>query len=147
MPNTAEIYDLLLDHAAASEEAVREVLLGLTWTLCRGESGIGLAMSPAAGGSLEARSLPWPRTLAGRRLAELAGWIRSWDPYAATVGMAAVNAALAGNETARQLMAAATPLAAGNLAVFDHFRPFLAGKKWRSSGAIRGWTTGLKDST
>lgn len=126
MPRPHEVYDLLLDHAGACREPVREALLGLTWTLCRHEGGLGLAMSPSLVTGLETRSLPWSGTLAGRPVSELAGWLRSWQPFEATVGMAAVNAAINPTST---LVAGAVPLAPGNLAVFEHFLPRLAGKR------------------
>jgi len=45
MSHPRRVYDLLLDHAC-SEGPVAEAIIGLTWTICRGE-GVGLAMSPA----------------------------------------------------------------------------------------------------
>jgi len=129
----SEVYDLLLDHAAACDEAVREIVIGLTWTLCQSGAGAGLAMSPAAQTGLETRSLPWSGTLAGTKLSELAAWLRSWQPFEASVGMAAVNAAL--NPT---LPENAVPLAAGNLAVFEHFLPHLAGKRVAVIGRYPG---------
>jgi len=139
----SEVYDLLLERASASGEVAREVVLGLTWTLCRSDTSTGLAMSPAGGHDVQTRQLPWPGTLAGRPLADLAGWVRSWNGYEATVGMAAVNAAI--NATTGML-AAAEPLGAGNLAVFDHFRSRLAGRKVAVVGRYPGldaWAEGL----
>ena len=75
------------------------------------------------------RTLTWPGTLAGRPLSELAGWLRSWDPYEATVGMAALNALL---NPGSDLAASAVPLwpvGPANLAVFEHFRSELAGQR------------------
>jgi uncharacterized protein (DUF4213/DUF364 family) len=130
-------YELLLGQVSAcpaAQRPVAEVLIGLTWTLCRAEgepaapesgSACGLAMSP---GRLS-RTLSWPGTLAGRPLGELADWLSSWDPFESTVGMAALNCALnPGSESA----ADATPLfpdGADNLAVFRHFAPRLPGKR------------------
>ena len=134
-PRPSEVYDLLRDHAGGSDETARELVLGLTWTLCRGEGGMGLAMSPAVETGIETRRLSWSGTLAGRPLAELAGWIESWQPFEAAVGMAALNAAL---NPASKLAQAAVPLAAGNLAVFDHFLPHLAGRKVAVVGRYPG---------
>ena len=75
------------------------------------------------------RTLPWPGTLAGRPLHELATWLRSWDPYEATVGMAAVNALW---NLGSDLAASAPPLrpaGPANLAVFEHFRIQVAGQR------------------
>ena len=128
--NPWAVYDLLLDHAAATDDVAEEVVMGLVWTLCRGGRGTGLAMTPAAA----PRTLPWPGTLVGRPLAQLAGWLRDWDPHAASVGLAAVNAVI--NTQDNPLLARARPLdkpldrgAPGNLAVFAHFLPQLAGRR------------------
>jgi uncharacterized protein (DUF4213/DUF364 family) len=124
--NPWAVYDLLLDHAAATDDVAEEVVMGLVWTLCRGGRGTGLAMTPAAA----PRTLPWPGTLVGRPLAQLAGWLRDWGPHAASVGLAAVNAVI--NTQDNPLLARARPLDAavpGNLAVFGHFLPQLAGRR------------------
>lgn len=122
MEKPSRIYELLLDYAA-SETRVEALSIGLVWTVCKAE-GIGLAMSPAA----YTRTLPWSGTLVGKTLSELAGWINDWEPYKATVGMAAINCSL----NARELPAGVTllsPLENANLAVFEHFLPQLYGKK------------------
>jgi uncharacterized protein len=83
-----EIYDLLID-SSKTDISVEEILIGLTWTICRAE-GIGLCMSPG----IPTRTLSWSGTLVNKSIAELADWIRSWDSYQATVAMAAINAAI-----------------------------------------------------
>lgn len=123
MSNPHRIYDLLLDHARG-EARVAEVMIGLTWTLCRGE-GIGLAMSPGT----PTRTLPWPGTLAGRPLRELASWVRSWDPYEATLGMAAANALVNAHSPLPAKSAPLCPNGSANLAVFEHFADRLAGRR------------------
>ncbi len=118
------IYELLLD-ACASKDAAGEILIGLVWTFCRGENSdhLGLAMSPGAA----TRVLPWPGELRGKPVAELTAWIRSWEPYQAAIGMAAINYCL----NARALPESIAVGGIGefpNLAVFDHFLPQLLGK-------------------
>ena len=118
-----DLYDRLLDAIPAGPQ-VRDVVIGLTWTLCR-STGWGLAMSPGT----PTRTLSWPGTLGGRCVRDLAAWVRSWDPYEATVGMAVVNSVI---NAASDLAASATPLfptGPANLAVFEHFAPRLAGKR------------------
>src|SRR5690554_5006010 len=88
MTNTYDIYDLLQDYAAAPA-SVREVLIGLVWTYCETDA-VGLAMSPG----ISTRTLSWAGTLRGKSVAELSAWVREFDPYRATVGMAAVNAGI-----------------------------------------------------
>ncbi|MDD1650809.1 MAG: DUF364 domain-containing protein [Methylococcaceae bacterium] len=122
MASPFEIYDLLEDYAAGPE-AVREVIIGLVWTYCEAEA-IGLAMSPG----IPTRTLPWAGSLRGRPLAELARWVRSFEPYPATLGMAAVNAAI----NHRHSLPEGVRLPAGlngNLAVFEHFLPLIRDKK------------------
>jgi hypothetical protein len=119
MANPYEIYDLLQDYAAGPA-TVREVLIGLVWTYCEAEA-CGLAMSPA----IPTRTLPWAGTLRGKPVAELARWVREFEPYQATVGMAAVNAAI----NRRHALPDGKTLPAGNLAVFGHFLPAIQGKK------------------
>jgi uncharacterized protein (DUF4213/DUF364 family) len=128
--NPWTVYELLLDRAAGTAHVAEDVLMGLVWTLCRGGRGTGLAMTPAAA----PRTLSWPGTLVGRPLPQLAAWLRDWDPHAACVGLAAVNAVI--NTADNPLLARARPLdnpldrgAPGNLAVFAHFLPQLAGRR------------------
>ncbi|MEM8602764.1 MAG: DUF364 domain-containing protein [Cyanobacteria bacterium P01_H01_bin.121] len=114
-----QIYDLLKE-ASHSTTPIQEVLIGLTWTLCQVD-GIGVAMSPGQ----VTRTLPWSGTLVNRPVADLAAWIDSWNPFEATVGMAAINATL---NAASPLLEAAqplTPTGSGNLAVFEHFLPMI----------------------
>ncbi|WP_295446633.1 DUF364 domain-containing protein [uncultured Thiodictyon sp.] len=127
------IYDLLID-AVPTAACADEVLIGLTWTLCRTAGGIGLAMSPGTA----TRTLAWPGTLAGRRLAELAPWVRAWDPFEATVGMAAINAALNPGAVLAATAVGLTPGPAANLAVFHHFADQLAGRRVAVIGRYPG---------
>ncbi|WP_020159884.1 DUF364 domain-containing protein [Methylobacter marinus] len=127
MNQANRIYELLLDYAADNAR-ITELTVGLVWTACKaqrdGDSVLGLAMSPG----LPTRTLAWPGTLAGKTLGELAGWITDWEPYKATVGMAAINCSLNARELPAGLTLQPTP-GLGNLAVFEHFLPQLQGKK------------------
>lgn len=122
MENPARIYELLLDYAVSNTE-VTELNIGLVWTVCKAQH-IGLAMSPG----IPTRTLSWPGTLTGKTLAELAGWITDWEPYKATVAMAAINCSLNRYELPPGITLLPTPDSA-NLAVFDYFLPQLQGKK------------------
>jgi len=88
MINPSEIYSILLNYGN-STTPIKEVIIGLTWTLCEAE-GIGLCMSPA----IPTRTLSWSGTLVNRIPSELAPWLRSWNSYDATVGMAVINAVI-----------------------------------------------------
>lgn len=122
MANPYAFYDLLQDHAA-SAATVRDVLIGLVWTYCEADA-IGLAMSPG----LSTRTLPFAGALRGKPVAELARWVREFEPYRATVGMAAVNAAINHRQVLPESVAL-EPGASGNLAVFEHFLPLIQDKK------------------
>ncbi len=111
-----------MDHAD-SDMPVTELTIGLVWTVCKAQQ-LGLAMSPGT----PTRTLPWSGSLAGKSLGELAAWITDWEPYKATVGMAAIVCSL----NRFELPSGITLLAAadrGNLAVFEHFLPQLKDKK------------------
>lgn len=118
------VYDCLLQ-AADSTERIHEVLIGLTWTLCRSAPGIGLAMSPGTA----TRTLPWPGTLVGQPMVEIAAWVRDWDPYRATVGMAALNAVLNVSSPLLKRALPIIPKGPANLAVFEYFADRLSGQK------------------
>jgi hypothetical protein len=135
---TEAFYQLLLDHADSSTK-VEELILGLTWTFCRSETGIGLAMSPGQ----PCRTLPWAGTLRGRTVKELATWIQHTDPFESSIGMAAINSVI--NDES-ELVARAKPLAGqwpGNLAVFEHFLPQLRDQRIAVIGRYPGMDTYL----
>ena len=124
MSHPKRIYELLLDYAAGDTKAAA-INIGLVWTSCTSEEQhTGLAMSP----QLPIRTLTWPGSLAGKTLGELAGWITDWEPYKATVGMAAINCSLNQHELPSGITLLPVP-ELGNLAVFEHFLPLLQGKK------------------
>jgi uncharacterized protein len=79
--------DLVLGVAA---DPARRVVIGLNWLLVEGTHGCGLAATPRPPGGCKA--LPASGRLAGRPLAELAGWVTSLDPLEAALGVAAINA-------------------------------------------------------
>lgn len=142
--NLWEVYDLLLDQAE-DHTAIEEVIIGLTWTLCRAE-GIGLAMSPTQA----TRTLAWPGTLRGRAVADVASWVREWNPWQAAVGMAAVNAIINSgfNNNGSDIASRAIPVESqgpANLAVFKHFQTRLQGKRVVVVGRYPGLDSILQD--
>ena len=141
--NPWEIYDLLIERAHAvlnesdkPEPKIRQVIIGLTWTLCLNDAdGIGLCMSPGQ----YTRTLPWSGTLVGRPLKEMFSWVKSWNPFEAAVGLAAINSVI--NPNALGVTAQAVPIhgsGAQNLAVFDFFLPRLKNKKVAVVGRYPG---------
>ncbi len=124
MSDPYEIYDLLQDYASGPEP-VRNVVIGLVWTYCEAEA-VGLAMSPG----IPTRTIDWAGTLRGRPLEGLVGWVREFDPYRATVGMAAVNAGINRLRSPPDGIRLAPQRGRGNnLAVFDHFSPQIRGRR------------------
>lgn len=125
MQASQRIYELIAD-SASSAAVVEEVLIGLTWTLARSESGNGVAMSP---GTLT-RTLPWSGTLSGKSAQDFMPWLRSWNPYEATVAMAVANSII--NHSSPLLQQARTidgDGASSNLRVFEYFAPLLKGQR------------------
>jgi len=120
-----EVYELLLDSCSSGLKA-DQILIGLVWTLCQDESqgATGLAMSP----NIATRTLAWPGTLTGKPLTELAAGILAWEPYKATVALAAINCCLNSRAIPDSVLLEAHDDNA-NLAVFDYFLPKLQGKK------------------
>ncbi|MCQ8102501.1 DUF364 domain-containing protein [Methylomonas sp. SURF-2] len=125
MANPKHVYELLLDHCS-SEAVVDNLMIGLVWTLCktRDQSGIGLAMSPGHA----TRTLSWSGSLTGKPITDLAAWILDWNPYQATVAMAAINSCINSRPLPESVALPADPEHA-NLAVFDYFLPQLHHKK------------------
>lgn len=126
MKSRDAVYDLI-EAAVDDVMVIEQACLGLTWTSCRSGNAIGFAQSPG----IASRVLSFPGSLAGRTAAELATWLRSWDPFEATVGLSAANVAI--NTMDNPLMRQAVRLEAGdtpaNLVVFEHFRARLERKK------------------
>lgn len=119
-------YELIRDAVGEDSTPIEAMTIGLAWSSCRTAEGLGLAMSPGS----STRLLEWPGSVAGRQVYEVAKWLSSWNFYEATVGLAAANAVI--NRRDNALMSGATPLrpeGPANLAVFEYFRPRLAGRK------------------
>lgn len=132
MTNPQKIYDLLLDYGNAQTQ-VSEVIIGLTWTFCQAEE-IGLCMSPG----IATRTISWSGTLVNRSIAQLASWVRSWDIYQATVGMAAINAAINRHSALPEQAQPLISKDSANLAVFENFLPQIRGKQVSIVGRYPG---------
>jgi len=124
MNSPKRLYELLLDHCT-SNAVVDNLLIGLVWTLCqsRNDSSAGLAMSPG----IATRTLPWSGDLSGKAITDLAAWILDWEPYKATVAMAAINSCLNSRALPDSVLLENTG-EQSNLAVFDYFLPQLQNK-------------------
>lgn len=128
MDDPKRLYECLLDYCSSSLR-IEKACIGLVWTVCQtsfSEQPVsGLAMSPA----VATRTLPWPGTLKGRTLKEVGQWLTEWEPYQASMAMAAINCSI--NSIARPPEGLVLPAqsSAANLTVFHHFLPQLHGKK------------------
>lgn len=123
---TLSIYDLIENRLAEDPGRIDRACLGLTWSYCRSEKRLGLAMSPGE----SCRTLSWPGTLRGKTLSEIASWLRSWNGHEACLGLAAANAAI--NCVGNPVMEAAAAIPkgrSGNLAVFEYLRPRLLNRR------------------
>ena len=133
------IYELLLDYGN-SQAVVKEILIGLTWTLCQTD-GLGLAMSP----NIPTRTLTWSGTLVKQKVRDLAPWLKSWQPYEATVAMAAINSVINPRSPLLEKAQILPTKGDKNLAVFEYFLPMLKGKKVSIIGRYPGLSIYEKD--
>ncbi|NLO27129.1 MAG: DUF364 domain-containing protein [Actinobacteria bacterium] len=85
MTDSWVIYDRLLEEIP-SDAVVKACLVGRSWTVVDSE-GLGIAMTCRGDPQRSALRPPY----SGRRLSELAAYLRSWDLHEASLGMAAVN--------------------------------------------------------
>lgn len=128
MDDPKRIYECLLDYCSTSE-VIEKMGIGLVWTVCQTSSSdqiySGLAMSPFA----PVRTLKWPGTLAGKPLSDIGHWLMEWEPYQATVGMAAINCSINKPWSLPQGKTLQVNVEGANLTVFDYFLPQLINKK------------------
>lgn len=125
MTNPKYVYELLLDHCT-SDAVLDQIMIGLVWTVCQTNHnrGLGLAMSPG----YATRTLSWSGSLHGKPVKDIAAWILDWNPYQATVAMAAINSCINSRPLPDSILLEHNPEYA-NLAVFEHFLPQLLRKK------------------
>lgn len=127
MDDPKRLYECLLDYCS-STQIIERIGIGLVWTVCQSRVSqslhSGLAMTPV----VPTRTLRWPGTLAGKTLKDVARGLMDWEPYRATVGMAAVNCSINAGSIADGASLDVRPGAA-NLTVFEHFLPLLQEQK------------------
>lgn len=126
-----EIYDELIA-AVAPGLQVRECLMGMHWTLIR-SNAVGMALTPFG-----APRIYGPRgssvvagignRIAGMPLHELAQFVKSWNPYEASLGLAAINSVFNLPEQVEQLYG--RPLSTqGQVSAFTYYSELVKGKK------------------
>lgn len=130
------IYDALT--AALPDEALQDVLCGLHWFAVRGQSGVGLAMTPGEGPNALPDAGHYTDATAGfAKLSDLARLSRSWNFAEAALGLAAINAGF--NSPATVTKAFATDhrsLPTEN--IFDYLVPEMRGRKVAVIGHFAG---------
>jgi hypothetical protein len=101
-----EIYDELIA-LMPSDLGVAECLIGLHWTLIRSKT-IGMALTPfdrdrvyGSHGSSAISGIG--ERVAGMPIRKLAEYAKSWNPYEATLGLAAINSVLNSPEQVQRL--------------------------------------------
>lgn len=126
-----KIYDELIA-AVPSGLKVHECLIGLHWTLIRSQ-GMGMALTPFGaprmygpkGASVTARI---GERIAGMPVSELAQFVKSWNPYEASFGLAAINSVLNSPEQVARLYG--SPLSTqGQVSAFVHYAEMVRDKK------------------
>jgi hypothetical protein len=121
-PSKWELYDQLIS-LIPDDLVVDDVLVGIHWTLVR-SVGVGVAMTPPHG----SHSISGAGAFKGRRLRELAAFVKSWQPYEAALGVAAINAYVNAPSTMANVWKT-QPESQVNESVFIVMKPELTGKK------------------
>ncbi len=128
MNNPKHLYECLLDYCS-STQVIERISIGLVWTVCqtrlRQSVGSGLAMTPA----VATRTLSWPGTLSGQTLKDVGQWILEWEPYQATVAMAAINCSINNRRNIPEGVLLDAKPGSANLTVFEHFLPLIRDQK------------------
>jgi uncharacterized protein len=141
-----ELYDELVSLVPEDSE-VEHCLMGLHWTLIRSRC-LGIAHTPfeterACGPSGISVSATIGKRIAGMRVRKLAGYVKSWNPFEATLGLAAINSVLNSQESTDRLMN--VPAAQQqNVSAFSYYANELKGKRVAVVGRFPGLDS-LKD--
>jgi uncharacterized protein len=126
-----EIYDELIA-AMPPDLTADDCIFGLHWTLIRSRA-IGMAHTPFEKGSGRRAPGSSPASRIGDRIAgmpvrKLAEYIKSWDPYEATLGLAAINSVLNTPEQLEKF--GGQPISEQKQAsAFEYYADTLRGKK------------------
>jgi uncharacterized protein (DUF4213/DUF364 family) len=126
-----QIYDELID-AVPQDLHVAECLIGLHWTLIRSKT-TGMALTPferwqangSHGGSVIAGI---GNRITGMPVRRLAEYVKSWNPFEATLGLAAINSVFNSPNEVEKL--AGRPLSSQpRVSAFVHYAEIVQGKK------------------
>jgi uncharacterized protein (DUF4213/DUF364 family) len=126
-----EIYDELIE-TVPSNLTVSECMVGMHWTLIRSRA-VGMALTPFGaprmygpqGASVIAGI---GERIAGMSLRKLAEFVKSWNPYEASLGLAAINSVHNSPEQVAKLYG--KPLSTqGQVSAFAYYAEMVRGKK------------------
>lgn len=126
-----EIYDELISVVPA-DLCVRNCLIGMHWTLIR-SNAVGMALTPFGAprmygpkGASVAAGIG--ERISGMPVRELAQYVKSWNPYEASLGLAAINSVLNSPEQVEKMYG--RPLSMqGQVSAFVHYAEIVRGKK------------------
>jgi uncharacterized protein (DUF4213/DUF364 family) len=124
------IYDELIQMVPA-DLRVADCLIGLHWTLVR-SNAIGMALTPfdrnRAYGCRGSASDGIGDRIVGMPVRDLAKYVKSWNPFEAALGMAAINSAL-NSPQQLEAMGGLPPSAQPQVSAFLHYAELVRGKK------------------
>lgn len=124
------IYDDLIA-AVPDGPVVAECLIGIHWTLVRSEA-TGMALTPfdrgKGHGSGGFATSGIGRRIAGMPVRELAGFVKSWNPFEASLGLAAINSVLNAPARVEKMLDGLLPVQSQSNA-FLQYRDSLRGKR------------------
>jgi len=135
--NADALYQLLIDRAQIAA-TLQQMALGLNWSLATVETAGGVAHGLCFSPVQAPRNLPWPGSLAGMPVNGLIPWLLSWNDSEAVVGAAIVNAIINHQSSLLQQAQSLYCDTAPHLAVFEHFKPQLAGARVAIIGRYPG---------
>jgi uncharacterized protein len=124
-----EIYDELIA-AIPADLQVSDCLIGLHWTLIR-SVGTGMALTPferSHSGPMGASVIGGiGEHITGMSVSRLAAYVKSWNPFEATLGLAAINSVLNSNERVEQMYG--QPLSSqSRQSAFVHYADLVRGR-------------------
>lgn len=125
-----DIYDELIA-SIPSDLQVSDCLIGLHWTLIR-SVGTGMALTPferSHSGPMGASVIAGiGEQIAGMSVSRLAAYVKSWNPFEATLGLAAINSVV--NSAERVERMCGQPLSSqSRQSAFVHYADLVRGKK------------------
>jgi uncharacterized protein len=125
-----QLYDELIA-SVPLDLRVSECLIGLHWTLIR-SSATGMALTPFENRAYGKRSgsviAGIGNRIAGMTVRKLAEYVKSWNPYEATLGLAAINSALNSPEQVEKL--SGRPISSQPpVSAFMHYSELVRGKR------------------